>query len=250
MGLMGIAGKTAIVTGAAGGIGSATVTRLLAEGCNVVGVDLDGGAVSTACGRSANGQLLAIGADVSRERDAERYVREAIGRFGGVDFLVNNAGILGKRLPLVEMPVAEFDRILTVNLRSVFLGMQAVIRHMIERKAGGAIVNLSSMGALKTYPNSSGYGTSKNAILSLTRVAALENAEHDIRVNAICPGPTDTALFAESVANGLLSKSGGQAMGMVARPAEIANVIAFLLSDQARFVNGSVYSVDGGALLR
>jgi NAD(P)-dependent dehydrogenase (short-subunit alcohol dehydrogenase family) len=136
MALSGLAGKTAIVTGAAGGIGAAIVARLLAEESNVVGVDLDAGAVERIHVGDHEGRWLAVAADVASEQGCHDYVRQALDRFGGVDLVANNAGILGARAPLTEMPVAEFDRVLGVNLRSVFLGMQAVIRVMI--RAGAA----------------------------------------------------------------------------------------------------------------
>lgn len=246
MALAGLSGKVVVVTGAAGGIGRATVRRLLAEGCRVAGVDLDAGRTAAAIGADPGAAFLPIGADVASEDGAADYVARAVARFGRLDGLVNNAGILGRRLPLVEMPVAEFDRILAVNLRGVFLGMQAALRRMHIQEGGGAIVNLSSIGALKTFRNSAGYGTSKNAVLSLTRVAALENLDRNIRVNAVCPGMTDTPMLHESIARGLLGGGTGDAAVKMAKPEEIANVIAFLLSDEASFVTGSTYSVDGG----
>jgi NAD(P)-dependent dehydrogenase (short-subunit alcohol dehydrogenase family) len=247
--LAGLAGKTAIVTGAAGGIGGAIVSRLLDEGCRVVGVDLDAGAIERACAGGDAGRLLAVAADVSSEDGCRSYVRQAVSRFGPIHLFANNAGILGPRTPLMEMPVADFDRVLAVNLRGVFLGLQSVIRAMIDQGDGGAVVNTASIGGVKTYRNSAAYGTSKAAVVHLTRVAALENASHRIRVNAISPGFTDTAMLSESFGDRLDDVVSHHPMARVAHPAEIANVAAWLLSDEASFVTGGMYLADGGVAL-
>jgi NAD(P)-dependent dehydrogenase (short-subunit alcohol dehydrogenase family) len=248
MALRGLAGKTAIVTGAAGGIGAAIAARLLDEGANVVAVDLDEPGLARACAVGAE-RRLAVAADVSREEDCCRYVQAALDRFGGVDLFANNAGILGARAPLAEMAVADFDRVLAVNLRGVFLGLQAVIGAMIDRGQGGAIVNTASIGAIKTYRNSAAYGTSKAAVVHLTRVAALENAAYKVRVNAICPGFTDTAMLAESFGDRLDATVANHPMGRVAEPFEIASLAAWLLSEEASFVTGGAYLADGGVAL-
>jgi NAD(P)-dependent dehydrogenase (short-subunit alcohol dehydrogenase family) len=249
MALAGLAGKTAIVTGAAGGIGSATVTRLLEEGCNVVAVDLDAAKVRSACAGANDTDFLALAADVSSEQDCQKYVQQTVARFGGVDLFVNNAGVLGKRMRLVDMPVAEFDRVMSVNLRGVFLGLQAVIRAMLAQGKGGAIVNTSSIGAIRSVATSAAYGTSKNAVLSLTRVAALEYGKDKIRVNTVCPGFTDTPMLAEAQGAALRDIVARHPLGRMAQPVEIASMIAYLLSDEASFQTGGMYTVDGAASL-
>jgi len=251
MALKGLPGKIAVVTGASGGIGSAAVARLLDEGCKVVAVDLDAARLEESFRGADPDRFLAAPADVSRTDGAEHFMRQAVERFGGVDLFVNNAGIMGKRAALVDCAVEEFDRVIAVNLRGVFLGLKAVLKQMIAQGRGGAIVNTSSVGGLKPNRHSGAYGPSKAAVISLTQIAALENAEHAIRVNAVCPGATDTGMLAqvfgsrESAAAG----SAGHPFGRMARPGEIADLMAYLLSEEASFQTGGIYRADGGLLL-
>jgi len=248
--LKGLSGKTAIVTGAAGGIGSAVVYRLLEEGCKVVGVDLKLEAIERACSQADSDSFHPVVADVSTEKGCADYVEATVKRFGGVDLFANNAGILGRRLLMVDMPVEEFDRIMAVNLRGVFLGLQAVMRRMIEQKRGGAIVNTSSMGALKPYVNSSAYGVSKQGVIGLTKVAALENGIHGIRVNAVAPGSTDTSLLTAAFGADTATMFAQLPIPRVGAPAEIASMMAYLLSDEASYQTGGLYTVDGGLGLK
>jgi NAD(P)-dependent dehydrogenase (short-subunit alcohol dehydrogenase family) len=248
MALKGLAGKSAIVTGAAGGIGAAAVGRLLDEGCKVVAVDLAEEALRRALPAADPDRLLLVAADVATEAGAASYVEAAVRQFGGVDLFVNNAGVFGERKPLTEMSVAAYDHVMGVNLRGVFLGLQAVLRQMLAQGRGGAIVNTSSVGAYGAGQNCSAYNASKSGVLSLTRVAANENGKHGVRINAVCPGLTDTPMLGQAT-NRAGELAAGYAIARIANPSEIASVMAFLLSEEASFVTGSVFVADGGLLL-
>lgn len=244
-----IVGKVAVVTGAASGIGLAVSQRLLDEGAKVCAVDRDLTALNQSFAETSMDRLLPVAADVTDAAACERYVAEVIQHFGRLDLAVHNAGIAGQRARLVDFDIDAFDALIATNLRSVFLGMRASMRAMIDQGGGGAIVNVASIGGLKPHVHSSGYGTAKAGVVMLTKIAALEGGEAGIRVNAVCPGATETPLLLNGFDKKLIAGALRQPIARLADPSEMANQIVYLLSDEARYQTGSVNIVDGGQIL-
>jgi NAD(P)-dependent dehydrogenase (short-subunit alcohol dehydrogenase family) len=246
MPFLGLYGKVAIVTGAARGIGSATAHRLIKEGCKVVAVDIERKAVTDFVARLGTDAALPIDADVSTEAGCDRYVAGAVERFGAVHLFVNNAGIGGKTVALVDTPLEEFDRVYAVNVRGVFLGLRAVLRQMRAQASGGAIVNLSSVGALAAKPGRGVYQSAKRAVIGLSHAAAVENAAAGIRVNAIAPGYVNTDMTRTMAPAALADILQRVPVGRAGEADEIAAFIAYLLSDEASFQTGGLFTIDGG----
>jgi NAD(P)-dependent dehydrogenase (short-subunit alcohol dehydrogenase family) len=248
-------GKVAVITGAAGGIGRATAARLASEGARIVAVDLDRDGVEEVARRaeSCGTEALPLAADVSDSAAAARWVAASLQRFGGIDFLFNNAGIEGVVAPFEEYPDEVFDRVMAVNVRGAWLSIKHAMP-AIRARGGGSIVNTSSVAGLTGNPLVCAYVTSKHALIGLTRAAATAGGPAGVRVNAICPSPVDTRMMrsleegfspgAPEVAQALMTAR--IPLGRYATADEVAGVVAFLFSDDARFVNGAVYTVDGG----
>ncbi|BBX03252.1 oxidoreductase [Mycolicibacterium moriokaense] len=235
------AARVALVTGAARGQGAAIVKRLLSDGFRVAACDLLVSELkSSVDGLGEN--VLAVELDVTSEQQWGGAVRQAVDRFGSLTTLVNNAGVL-HRASLADETAAGFEGSWRVNCLGPFLGIQATLEHL--RQADGAsIVNTCSTGAFRAFPNHAAYGSSKWALRGLTQIAAAELAASGIRVNAVLPGPVETPML-DAATQARLAEQ-----GRLGTPMEIADAVAFLVSDHASFITGSELVVDGGQSLQ
>jgi len=249
-----IEGKVAVITGGAGGIGLETAKNFLEEGAEgVLLVDLDESQLKEAAKALESDNVKYFRADVSKSDDVKAYTEKATQEFGRIDVLFLNAGIEGVVKPLTEYPEDTYDKVIAVNVKGVWLGLKHAFPHMIEN-GGGSVIITSSVAGLQGTPNVMAYVTSKHAIIGSMKVAALEGAEHNIRVNSIHPSPVDNRMM-RSLEEGFApgeakeAKKGFEQMIPLKRYAEnsdIASLVTFLASDESSFITGSTYSIDGG----
>jgi NAD(P)-dependent dehydrogenase (short-subunit alcohol dehydrogenase family) len=237
--------RVALVTGAARGQGAAITARLLADGFDVAACDLLADDLAAMVSALGNQRVIAVPLDVTSADQWAQAVSAVVRRFGALSTLVNNAGVL-HRAALADETAAGFEGSWRVNCLGPFLGIQAVLPHL-RNVEGAAIVNTCSTGAIRAFPNHSAYGSSKWALRGLTQVAAVELAPSGIRVNSVFPGPVETPMLDQATQTRLASHA---LMGRIGKPVEIADAVAFLVSEHASFITGSELIVDGGQTLQ
>lgn len=236
--------KIALVVGAAGGIGKAIALRFAREGATVIATGTSGREKDLAA-LAPTGSLTPLHCDIAEADGPEQAVATVDARFGRLDLVVNNAGIGLPRKRLHEIDLDEWQRLMDVNLRGTFLMMKAALPRMI-RSDGGSYINIGSTGAYRASALAAPYCASKGGILQLTRAAALEYVEDKVRVNAICPGTVRTPLLDRHPLEFLDQLAARIPMGRLAEPDDIANLAVFLGSDEASYITGQGYVIDGG----
>jgi len=243
-------GKSGLVTGGAGGIGRASALAFARAGAAVLVSDLEscraGGEQTVELVGKEGGRARFVPCDVTREADQERLVAETVRAYGRLDFALNNAGV-EHQASLVDMEAADFDRVIAVNLKGVWLGLKHQIRQMLAQGGTGAIVNTSSLAGLVSPPLLGAYVASKHGVLGLTKTAAVEYAESGIRVNAVCPASIRTPLMDALTDDQLAQWVSRMAIKRLGKPEEVAAAVVWLCSDQASFVTGVGLPVDAGA---
>jgi NAD(P)-dependent dehydrogenase (short-subunit alcohol dehydrogenase family) len=241
--------KAGLVTGAGSGIGRATALELARGGAAVAVLDIDEAAAAetTEMIRKNGGEALAVSVDIADEGSVRAAVERTVAAYGGFDFAVNNAGVASHNRQLDEMTMDEFERVVRIDLTGTFLCMKYELP-LLKGGGGGAIVNIASNGGLYAIPHAPAYVAAKHGVVGLTKVAAVDYAPDGIRVNAVCPGPTNTPAF-EQVAAGtdmIARQAAITPLGRLATPEEVAATVAWLCSDAASYVTGIAVSVDGG----
>ena len=248
-------GKVAIITGGAGGIGKAVGKRFVAEGADVLLVDLDEAQLAAACAEIGSNKVSYFVGDVTRMEDNQAMVDTATERYGGVDTFLANAGIEGDVSSIVDYDEARFEQVMAVNVKGPFLGLKAAIP-ALQARGGGSVIITSSVAGVKGAAGVAPYVTSKHAVIGMMKSAAKEVAADNIRVNTVNPSPVDTRMM-RSLEEGMAPGAAQQAkaameasipLGRYAQPEDIANIMLFLASDDGAFVTGSVYLADGGSV--
>lgn len=244
-------GKVALVTGSKSGIGLATAKIFAREGAKVAMADVDMAGLASAAKEVSQygGEVLTIKMDISQEKEVEDGLQQILNKFGRLDYAVNNAGISGTFQPFAELTNEEFDRTINIDLRGTFLTMRAELKHFAS-VGKGSIVNTSSLGSVVANPTMGPYIAAKSGVIGMTKSAAIDYADKNIRVNAVAPGLTYTGMT-KSVLEGE-NELGNLVMSLIpmkryAKPEEIAEVIVFLASDKASFVTGQTVVIDGGS---
>ena len=246
--------KTAIITGAASGIGRATALLLAREGAAVTVVDINqegGQAVADEIG-AAGGRALFVREDVTRAEDCQRVVQETLDAFGGIDILYNNAGVI-RRADVVETTEEEWDWVMAVNVKSIFLMCKYVVPVMAAA-GGGSIINTGSGWGLKGGPRAISYCASKGAVVNMTRALAIDHGPQNIRVNSVCPGDIDTPMLRNEARQlgqaeaDFMAEAADRPLRRFGSPDEVAQAVLYLASDASSYVTGTALVVDGGGL--
>ena len=243
--------KTAIITGGGGGIGRSTAIRFAKEGARVAVADIDVsiGEETVSLIKRDGGEAIFIKTDVTESEQLKALIDTTTSTFGALHILFNNAGVGNSEVRSIDLTEEEWDRVIDINLKGVFLGIKYAIPELIKA-GGGAIINTSSLLGLKGQKYMSAYNASKAGVVTLTQNAALEYGKYNIRVNAIAPGVIDTPIIDHWKKNErkwpIISRA--NALGRIGTPDEVANAVLFLASDEASFITGTTLSVDGGGL--
>ncbi len=244
--------KVAIVTGGGSGIGRASCLLFAREGAKVVVADYvaEGGNETVRQTKAAGGEAVFVQTDVSKSAEVQNMIGATIRNYGRVDILFNNAGIEGPSTKLANLKEEDWDRVIAIDLTSVYLGMKYVIPEMVKQ-GGGVILSTASVAGMVGFQGSGAYAAAKAGVINLTRLAALEYADKNIRVNCICPGVIETPMVDRVVGGRPRERIvRTEPMGRLGRPEEIANAALFLASDESSFATGAPFIIDGGYVAR